>query len=248
MEGRQLLSGYLLATTQVGRPKLTWISTLPGIGNHKTLSPSNWDSFLLQTKEKLIAEEETKAKYEYPLVYARSDDRALVLSSNRDVVYHLLQDSAFNLKQHFGTFQIRLEHLVENSIQSGAEFRLSNVYAWFRRNQGATSVTFNGTDIAREDKFKEMRNQLDVLNCGFRRSTEVSGELMRLGRDGRIRFDVGGIGSNRLEVYQRVQECLLFMRNQRSKDTSGQNTRWLEYPPGHPLRAQENDVMPEVDF
>lgn len=154
---------------------------------------SRWEEFQFTTDEPLRGEDRASraGPYRYAVICRRSGPRIAVLSLNRRIVDRLAERLAAEvLALRLRRVSIAVDSLVKALVGRPTRFSISFACARLPAFGAALrNVSFYGEDIGEASFFRENVHLMNVFVCGLRRTAGGS-EIVRLGSDGRISFNM----------------------------------------------------------
>ena len=205
------LSGFLLnwASRSVQVEHLLLSSKLSYVG---TVGTSRWDRFVYKSDTALRGEDTSQISgpFNYDVVCRRSGSRLLLLSNNREIVEHILeQELNRKLIPRLRKMSIAVDQLVRLIAEKPTTYSLSYVHALVPAfGTSLRWVTFHGNDLAEASLFRDHIELFNVLTCGLK-YTIGGKEIVKLGGDGTVSFFM--TNNNRVNEIEKV---LTFLRDQ----------------------------------
>ena len=205
------LNGYILEwpVRQIERGDLIQSHS---IRFREVLPNSRWETFEFISSVPLRGEDtdNTPGPFRYILVCRRSGPRILLLSLNRQIVEHVLEETLNRVfLPALRRVPIGVDALVKNLTLHPRVYALSFVHARVPAfGTSLRAVSFYGEDLAEASLFRENAPLMNFFTCGLRRA-HGGGEILRIGNDGTISFYMRGP-----ESVLEVEEALHFLREQ----------------------------------
>jgi hypothetical protein len=176
------------------------------------LESSCWEEFSFTSDEPLRGEDQAvrAGPYTYTVICRRSGPRIAFLSLNRRIVDRLAdrlaaEVLAFRLRR----VSIAVDSLGKAIVERPTRFSISFVYARVPAFGAALrNVSFYGDDLGEASLFRDNIHLLNIFVCGLRPAAGGS-EIVRLGSDGRISFNMQSPG----KVLE-VENVLRFLRQE----------------------------------